>query len=70
MKPVLGPHERYLVVRAKNGWAVNLGADELNVFSSRDDARAAAERHVAAARDAGRHADWIDVGEDKPDGIA
>ena len=49
MKPVLSPHERYLVVRAKGGWSVNLGADELNVYSTRHDAREAAEKHCAAA---------------------
>ena len=70
MKPVLGPHERYLVVRAKSGWAVNLGSDELNVYSTRDAAREAAETHVTAARGAGRKADWMDVCEDKPEGIA
>ena len=70
MKPVLSPHERYLVVRAKGGWSVNLGADELNVYSTRHDAREAAEKHCAAARDAGRSADWQDVSEDHPEGIA
>lgn len=70
MKPVLSPHERYLVVRAKNGWAVNLGADALNVFSTRQDAREAAEKHAAAAREAGRGADWQDVSEDLKDGLA
>ena len=70
MKPVLSPHERYLVVRGRDGWALNLGADKLNVYSSRADAREAAERHVAAARDAGRSADWQDVAEDRPEGVA
>lgn len=70
MKPVLSPHERYLVVRAKDGWAVNLGADELNVYSTRGDAREAAEKHVAAAVEAGRSADWQDVNEDHPEGMA
>ena len=70
MKPVLGLHERYLVVRARGGWAVNLGSDALNVYSTRQDAREAAERHATAARDAGRSADWLDVNEDKPEGIA
>ena len=46
MKPVLSPHERYLVVRAKGGWSVNLGADELNVYSTRHDAREAADAGV------------------------
>jgi hypothetical protein len=68
MKPVLSPHERYLVVREKNGWAVNLGADALQVYTSRDDARRAAEQHVASAVAAGRSADWIDVNEDHPEG--
>jgi hypothetical protein len=70
MKPVLSPHERYLVVRAKNGWSVNLGADQLNVYSTREDAREAAVRHVGDAQAAGRSADWQDVGEDHPEGIA
>jgi hypothetical protein len=70
MKPVLSPHERYLVVREKNGWAVNLGADALHVYMSRDDARRAAEQHVADAIAAGRSADWLDVSEDHPEGTA
>ena len=70
MKPVLSPHERYLVVRAKDGWSVNLGSDKLNVYSTRHDAREAAEKHCAAARAAGRSADWQDVGEDLPKGVA
>jgi len=70
MKPVLSPHERYLVVREKNGWAVNLGADALQVYTTRDDARRAAEQHVAAAAAQGRSADWMDVGEDHPEGTA
>lgn len=64
MKPELGPQERYLVVRAKDGWAVNLGADMLDVFVSRAEARAKAESMVIAAREAGRRADWQDLGED------
>jgi hypothetical protein len=70
MKPVLSPHERYLVVREKNGWAVNLGADALQVYITRDAARRAAEQHVASAIAAGRSADWLDVNEDHPDGSA
>jgi hypothetical protein len=70
MKPGFGLHERYLVVRAKDGWAVNLGADQLSVYSTRQDAREAAERHAAEARNAGRSADWQDVNEDHPEGIA
>ena len=70
MKPVLSPHERYLVVRAKEGWSVNLGSDQLTVYSTRQDAREAAEKHCAAARDAGRSADWQDIAEDHPEGIA
>lgn len=70
MKPALGLHERYLVVRAKGGWSVNLGADQLNVYSTRQDARDAAEQHAQMARQDGRSADWQDVGEDHPDGMA
>jgi hypothetical protein len=70
MKPELGLHERYLVVRAKNGWSVNLGADMLHVYSSRQDAREAAARHCADAQAAGRRADWVDTGEDHPEGVA
>ncbi|HEX6858942.1 MAG TPA: hypothetical protein VF138_01905 [Caulobacteraceae bacterium] len=70
MKLELGPHERYLVVRAKNGWSVNLGADALEVFSNRAGACEAAEKMVAVARKAGREADWVDVSEDHPDGTA
>ena len=70
MKPELGPHERYLVVRAKDGWSVNLGADMLDVFVNREDARQAALKLVDEAKAAGRNADWIDVGEDHPEGIA
>ena len=70
MKPVLGPHERYLVVRARSGWSVNLGADNLQVFTNREQARQEAQRLVEEAVAAGRNADWIDVGEDHPEGIA
>jgi hypothetical protein len=70
MKPELGLHERYLVVRAKGGWSVNLGADMLNVYSTRQDARDAAVKHCAAAEAAGRSADWVDTGEDHPEGLA
>jgi len=69
MKPELGPHERYLVVRAKDGWSVNLGADMLDVFVSREDARSEAERLVANATADGRRADWMDLCEDHPEGI-
>lgn len=57
----LGPHERYLVVRSKEGWSVNLGADTLNVYSNREDARLAAASMARTAVDAGRSADWLDV---------
>lgn len=70
MKPELGPHERYLVVRAKEGWSVNLGADTLEVFSSRGAACEAAEQLVGVAKDGGRDADWMDVSEDHPEGMA
>lgn len=70
MKPVLSPHERYLVVRAKSGWSVNLGADGLNVYTTRKDACEAAEKHVADAMAAGRSADWQDASEDRPEGVA
>jgi len=70
MKPVLGPHERYLVVRAKSGWSVNLGADQLQFFDSRDSARGEAQRLVSEAIAAGRSADWVDVNEDHPEGMA
>jgi hypothetical protein len=70
MKPELGLHERYLVVRAKDGWSVNLGADMLNVYSNRQDAREAAANHCAAAMADGRNADWVDLAEDKPEGTA
>lgn len=70
MKLVLSPHERYLVLRARDGWSVNLGSDELNVYSTRQDARAAAQAHCAAARQAGRSADWRDVAEDHSEGMA
>jgi hypothetical protein len=39
----------YLVVPAKLGWSVNLGADSLVVFATLEDARAEAERRVAEA---------------------
>jgi hypothetical protein len=70
MKPVLGPHERYLVVRARSGWSVNLGADQLQFFDSRAGARNEAQRLVDEALAGGRNADWVDVGEDHPEGIA
>ena len=70
MKPEPGPHERYLVVKAKDGWSVNLGADMLDVFVSREDARREAEMMVANATDDGRRADWMDLGEDYPEGLA
>lgn len=70
MKPVLTPHERYLVVREKNGWAINLGADALHVYTTRDDARRAAEQHVSAAVAEGRSADWLDVSDDQAAGSA
>jgi hypothetical protein len=70
MKPELGLHERYLVVRARDGWSVNLGSDMLNVYTTRLDAREAAAKHCAAAVAAGRSADWVDIGEDHPEGIA
>lgn len=66
MKPVLSPHERYLVVRAKDGWSVNLGADTLQAFTTREDAREAAQKHVDSAHAGGRSADWMDVSEDHP----
>lgn len=69
MKPVLSPHERYLVVRAKAGWSVNLGADQLQFFNSRDAARTEAQRLVDDATANGRSADWLDVNEDHPEGI-
>jgi len=69
MKHVLSPHERYLVVRAKEGWSVNLGADTLNVYSTRKDAQEAAVLHVDAALSDGRSADWLDVGEDRSEGV-
>lgn len=68
MNPVLSPHERYLVVREKNGWAVSLGADALQVYTTRDDAHRAAEQHVATAVAEGRSADWLDVNEDHSKG--
>ena len=70
MKPVLSPHERYLVVRAKDGWSVNLGADPLQIYPSREEAREAAVRQVENATVSGRSADWMDVNEDHPDVIA
>jgi len=70
MKPVLSPHERYLIARAKEGWSVNLGADTLQIFTSRDQARREAQRLVEDAIAEGRNADWVDVNEDHPDGIA
>jgi hypothetical protein len=70
MKQVLSPHERYLVVRSKDGWSVNLGADPLQVYSSREDARQAAIQQVENARACGRSADWIDVNEDHGGDIA
>jgi hypothetical protein len=70
MKPALGPHERYLVVRAKTGWSVNLGADQLQFFDSRSDAREEAQRLVEDATSNGRSADWVDVAEDHPEGMA
>lgn len=69
MEPVLTPHERYLVVRAKQGWSVNLGADTLQVFTTRDAARLAASDHARRAKAAGRSADWADVNEDHPEGM-
>ena len=39
----------YLIVPAKLGWSVNLGADSLVVFDSLEDARAEAHRRVAEA---------------------
>ena len=69
MKPVLTPHERYLVLRAKDGWSLNLGADTLDVYSSRAGAREAAETHVAAARASGRNADWVDSVEGDSDDV-
>lgn len=70
MPPRLYPLERYLVVRAKQGWSVNLGADVIQVYATRDQARRAAAAHVERAIASGRRADWIDVGEDQPGGIA
>jgi hypothetical protein len=70
MKPVLSPHERYLVVRSKEGWSLNLGADTLQVYSSREEARQAAVRQVENATANGRSADWIDVNEDHGGDIA
>ena len=70
MKPVLSPHERYLVVRSKGGWSVNLGADPLHFYSSREDARQAAIQHVEDARANGRSADWMDVAEDRAGDVA
>jgi hypothetical protein len=66
MKIALSPHERYLVVRAKGGWSVNLGADALQVYPSRDDAREAAARHAESAVACGRSADWVDTADDTP----
>lgn len=70
MRPTLSPHERYLVVRARNGWSVNLGADALEVYDTRADACEAARRRVASAIAAGRSADWRDTNEDRPDAVA
>ena len=70
MKPALGPHERYLVVRAKSGWSVNLGADQLQFFESRAGACDEARRLVNEALADGRNADWVDVAEDHPEGMA
>jgi len=70
MKPALGLHERYLVVRSKDGWSVNLGSDTLNAYTTRKDAQEAAIAHVEAALADGRSADWLDVGADHPEGIA
>ena len=70
MNHVLTPHERYMVLRAKDGWSLNLGADTLSVYTTRAGAREAAEKHVAAARQAGRNADWLDSTEDHHGDIA
>ncbi|MGE5565912.1 MAG: hypothetical protein ACM3YN_07155 [Parcubacteria group bacterium] len=70
MKSTLGPHERYLVVRAKNGWSVNLGADQLQFFDNRASARDEAQRLVDEATANGRSADWLDVAEDHSEGAA
>lgn len=42
---------------------MNLGADTLNVYSNREGARQAAAAFVQTALDAGRSADWLDVGD-------
>ena len=53
--------ERYIVVKARGGWAVNVGADTLSVHASFDDARDEAARLAAAAAKAGRASMYMAV---------
>lgn len=50
----------YLVVPAKQGWAINLGADSIAVFGVRAEALDEAERLVREARARGEAADLVD----------
>jgi hypothetical protein len=50
----------YLVVPARNGWAVNLGADTIRVCQTREQARLLATALAAAAIAEGEAAGFMD----------
>jgi hypothetical protein len=61
--------ERYIVLKGRDGWAVNMGADTLSIHKTLEEARAEAMRLAGAATRDGRPSLFMAVvdGADVPD---
>ncbi|WP_269716919.1 DUF2188 domain-containing protein [Caulobacter sp. NIBR2454] len=53
--------ERYVVLRYRDGWTVNIGADIVSLHPSQEAARDAAEKRVEEAQSEGRDAEFLGV---------
>ena len=54
--------QRFVILHAKQGWALNNGADTLSYHGTHQAAHDAALTQVAAARAVGRDAEIVDLG--------
>ncbi|WP_091742881.1 hypothetical protein [Phenylobacterium immobile] len=55
---------KFLVVRSRQGWAVNAGSDRLSEHSDLEEARQEAAHRAELSREAGDDADSIDLSDD------
>lgn len=59
---------KFLVVRSRRGWAVNVGADRLSEYGDVEEARKDAAHLAEISREAGDDAGYVDLSDDDAEG--